>query len=252
MLEELVKLNIFAFLMVFARVGTIMAVLPGFAAQYVSTRIRLSLALVVSFVLTPVLAVNLPGPPDSVIVLFMLIGGEMVVGLFLGTIAIILVAALQVAGTLIALFAAMANALVQDPVAQQQSSIVSSFLTTGALVLIFATDSHHLYFAVIAESYNLFVPGAGVELSDMANMIARRVADSFALGFQLSIPFLLIAIVYYVGLGILGRLMPQLPVFFFGLPIQLSVQIAALMIVFSSIMLVFISRFQEAYLPFIG
>jgi len=96
------------------------------------------------------------------------------------------------------------------------------------------------------------MPGEGVATGDMALMLARRVADSFALGFQLSIPFLVFAMVYYIGLGILGRLMPQLPVFFFGLPVQVTVQLGALMIVFSSIMLVFLNHFQQGYAVFTG
>ncbi|PIW27849.1 MAG: hypothetical protein COW30_09335 [Rhodospirillales bacterium CG15_BIG_FIL_POST_REV_8_21_14_020_66_15] len=252
MLEELLKLNVFAFLLVLARVGAMMAILPGIAAAYVSARIRVALAVLVAVVMTPVLAESLPAPPASPWVLFLLIAGEIVVGLFLGGIAVILVGALQTAGTMIALFAAMANALIQDPIAEQQSSVIANLLTVAGLVMIFVTDSHHVYFAVVADSYNLFVPGEGVATGDMALMLARRVADSFALGFQLSIPFLVIAMVYYIGLGVLGRLMPQLPVFFFGLPVQLTVQIGALMIVFSSIMLVFLNHFQRGYAAFTG
>ncbi|MEQ9560001.1 MAG: flagellar biosynthetic protein FliR [Rhodospirillales bacterium] len=252
MLEELVKLNLFGFLLILSRVGAMMAILPGIAAAYVSARIRVVLAVLVALVMTPVLAENLPAPPDSPYVLFLLLAGEIIVGLFLGGIAVILISALQTAGSLVALFAAMANALVQDPVSQQQSSIIANFLTIGGLVMIFVTDSHHVYFTVVADSYGLFVPGEGVATGDMALMLARRVADSFALGFQLSIPFLVIAMVYYIGLGVLGRLMPQLPVFFFGLPVQLTVQLGALMIVFSSIMLVFLNHFQQGYAVFTG
>jgi flagellar biosynthetic protein FliR len=252
MLEELLKLNLFAFLLVLSRVGAMMSILPGIAAAYVSARFRVVLAVLVAFVMTPVLAESLPAPPESPYVLFLLLAGEIIVGLFLGGIAVILVSALQTAGTLIALFAAMANALVQDPVAQQQSSIIASMLTIGGLVMIFVTDSHHIYFMMVADSYTLFVPGEGVSTGDMALMLARRVGDSFALGFQLSIPFLVIAMVYYIGLGVLGRLMPQLPVFFFGLPVQLTVQLGALMVVFSSIMLVFLNHFQQGYAVFTG
>ena len=48
-----------------------------------------------------------------------------------------------------------------------------------------------------------------------------------------------------VGLGLLGRLMPQLPVFFFGLPVQITVQLWVLMLVLSGIMLVFTRRFAD-------
>ena len=53
---------------------------------------------------------------------------------------------------------------------------------------------------------------------DFADALGRQVADSFALGLQMSAPFVVIGLTYYIGLGLLGRLMPQLPVFFFGLP----------------------------------
>ena len=79
--------------------------------------------------MTPVLAANLPAPPESPYVLFLLLAGEIIVGLFLGGIAVILISALQTAGTLIALFAAMANALVQDSIAEQQSSVIANMLT---------------------------------------------------------------------------------------------------------------------------
>ena len=252
MLSELINLNLFAFLLILARVGALLSVLPGIAAAYVPVRVRMALAVVTAFTLTPVLAAGLPAPPASGLVLFLLLTGEIVVGLFLGGIAVVLVGALQTAGTMIALFASMANALVLDPVADQQSSIISGFLTVGGLALIFVSDSHHIYFQVIADSYNLFVPGQDVAVGDMALMLGRRTADSFALGFQLSIPILIIAMAYYIGLGVLGRLMPQMQVFFFGLPIQITVQIAALMIVFSSIMLVFLNNFRDGYAVFTG
>ena len=36
MLEELVKLNLFAFLLVLARVGAMLSIIPGIAAAYVN------------------------------------------------------------------------------------------------------------------------------------------------------------------------------------------------------------------------
>ena len=55
----------------------------------------------------------------------------------------------------------------------------------------------------------------------------------------------LVALTYYIGIGLLGRLMPAMPVFFVGLPIQLATQITVLMLTISSVMIVFLSKFQE-------
>ena len=55
MLEDILQLNIFAFLLVFARIGTAFFLLPGFSSIQVPVRMRLSLALAVSFLVTPAL-----------------------------------------------------------------------------------------------------------------------------------------------------------------------------------------------------
>jgi flagellar biosynthetic protein FliR len=75
--------------------------------------------------------------------------------------------------------------------------------------------------------------------------------DSFRLGVMLVSPLMITGITYYIGLGLLGRLMPQLPVFFFGLPIQITMQIAVLMMTLSTAMMVFLSRFEDAFSGFL-
>ncbi|MDA0998190.1 MAG: flagellar biosynthetic protein FliR, partial [Proteobacteria bacterium] len=128
----------------------------------------------------------------------------------------------------------------------------ASLLSTMAVVMMFVTDLHHLMLRALADSYTLFTPGGAPMVGDMTNLVARHVADAFALGLQLSAPMLLVALVYYIGLGILGRLMPTLQVFFFGLPFQISAQFWVLMVTLSGIMLEFMQRFGAAFVPFLA
>ena len=251
MLEELLRLNIFAFFLIFARIGTVIMLLPGFSAAYVSTRIRLGFALAVAFVVFPVLAPRLPLPPSAVSDLALMISGEIIVGGFYGLIMRIMIASLQTAGTIAALASSMANALVQDPVAEQQSSTISGFLLTIGVVLIFVSDTHHLMLRGLLQTYDMFEPGARLPFGDFADTIGREVAASFGLGLQLAAPFVVIGLTYYIGLGLLGRLMPQLPVFFFGLPLQISVQLLVFTITLSGIMLAFMQNFEMGVYRFI-
>jgi len=138
----------------------------------------------------------------------------------------------------------------EETIAEQQSSTVASFLLIMATVLIFTADMHHVMLRAIGDSYTLMEPGASLPMGDMVNIIGRRVADSFALGLRLSAPFVIVGLTYYIGLGLLGRLMPQLQVFFFGLPVQIGLQIWVLSITISGIMLVFLQEFEEAYQGF--
>jgi len=245
MLEQLLQLELFALAIVFIRIGTIMMFLPGFSAQFVSMRIRLALALAITFVVTPVLVDDLPVMPESPAAFGLLVLGEAAIGVFIGSLARAITAALQAAGVFTSLFSSLANALILDPIAEQQSATIGGFLSILGLVLVFVSDLHHLMLRALVDSYGLFAPGSLMSFGDATEMLARTVTDAFALGLKLSSPFLIVGLTYYVGIGVLGRLMPQLPVFFFGLPLQISIQIWVMALALSGMMLVFLQHFSE-------
>ncbi len=253
MLREFLAVNIFGFLLTFARVGTAMILLPGFSAAWVSVRTRAAIALAITFVSLPMVKAAWPPIPPSAIELILLFVGEIFIGVFIGSVGMILITALQAAGSFIALFSSMANALIRDPIAESQSALTAGFLTTTGIVMIFVTDSHHLMLKGVLSSYSLFQPGNGFFGGDVADVIARTVNDAVKIGLQLAAPFVVSALAYYAGLGLLNRLMPMLPIFFVGLPVQLIMQIAVLMITFSSIMMTFMmffdDRFRTLFLP---
>ena len=252
MLEELLSLNIFAFFVVFSRLGTAFSLLPGISAVYIPIRVRLAAGLIISFAVTPLLLADLPVRPSEPALLLVLIVGEVFIGVFFATIARIIVAALHIAGTFISYFASLANALVQDPVAQQQSSILSGFLTVIGITMMFVTDFYHVILRALVDSYSLFPPGEMLVIGDFARTITRHFSDAAIIAFKMSAPFLLVAMIYYIGLGILGRLMPQLQVFFFGLPVQVSIQIWVLALCLSGIMMVFMQTMGTVYRPYLA
>ncbi|MDA0306166.1 MAG: flagellar biosynthetic protein FliR [Proteobacteria bacterium] len=250
MLEELLSLNIFGFFLIFSRVGTAISVMPGFSASFFSARLRLGLALAICFVLTPILIAGLPVRPQAIPALALLILGEILIGAFIGSIGRIAISALQTAGTVIAYVSSMANALIQDPIAEQQSSTIASFLLTMGIVMVFVTDLHHDMLKAVIASYSLFPPGEPPPVGDFAENMGRRVADSFALGLRMAAPVVIVGLTYYIGLGLLGRLMPTLQVFFFGMPFQIGAQIWVLMVTLSGIMMVFLRNYGNVYQSF--
>ncbi len=252
MLSELLQLNLFAFFLVFFRVGTVMMLLPGFSAAYINIRMRLIIALGMTLMLTPLLLDILPVMPDSALALTLLIIAEVIIGLVIGLTMRILLGALQTAGTLIALVSSLANALIQDPIAEQQSSLLSAFLGTLGVVLLFVTDMHHQMIRAVVESYVLFQPGQSLPFDDFSELLSRRVADSFRLGVQLASPFIVISIIFNSGMGILGRLMPALPVFFFAMPLLTLTQIVLLGAALSTMLLYFLERFEDGMFVFLG
>jgi flagellar biosynthetic protein FliR len=244
--------EVFAVLFVFVRIGTAIAFLPGFSAAYVPMRLRLLLAVLLSLLVTPTLTGVLPAMPQSPAALAMLILGEATIGLFIGCVARVTFAALQIAGSYVALLSSFANALTQDPIVDQQSSTISGFFTTLGVVVLFAADLHHLMLRSLVDSYSVFLPQADMPVGDFSAAIARATADSFALGVQLAAPFVVVSLVCNVGMGLLSRLVPQLQVFFFGLPLQLALQICVMMLSISGIMLLFLNHFGLSVLASVG
>ncbi|MHA1600558.1 MAG: flagellar biosynthetic protein FliR, partial [Alphaproteobacteria bacterium] len=88
--------------------------------------------------------------------------------------------------------------------------------------------------------------------ADFADMVSRVVAKTFLLSFQIAAPFIAMGLIFFLGLGILGRLMPQMQVFFVAMPLQIAVGLAVLALVLPAVIRWFIGAFQESLLPFVA
>ena len=247
MLGSLLLEDVFAFMLVFTRLGSALLIMPGIGDGIVPPRIRLLLALLIAFSVTPVLSQGLPGMPDNVIVLFVLLFGEIVIGLLLGLLARLLVTALDVAGVIISFSISLANAQVFNPAMAAQGSLVGGLLTLLALVLIFVADLHHLMIMAIVDSYSLFPVGQLPPMGDAADMVARMVARSFLIGAQIAAPFIAIGLVFYLGMGLLARLMPQVQIFFIAIPMQIMLGMLIMAATLSAAMLYWMRQFQDTY-----
>ena len=245
MLERLLAADLIGFVLVFCRMGSAMMLLPGFGEAFVSPRIRLLLALAVTLVAAPVVATALPRFPAGVLPGAGVIITEMGVGLFLGAAARLMLSALQVAGSVIAVQTNMANAFTNDPVGAEQGAVTTGFLTTLGLVLVFATDLHHLMLTGLVESYAIFQPGNLPPLGDFSEAITRVIADSFRIGLQLAAPFVVIGILTNAGMGLLARLMPQIQIFFVAMPVQIALGFLVLTVTLSAGMGAFLDGYED-------
>ncbi|WP_119301958.1 flagellar biosynthetic protein FliR [Dongia deserti] len=251
-LEQLVTSNLFQFFLVFARLGSAIMLLPGFGEAYVSPRIRLVFALTVSLALMPMISDRLPLLPAGMGEFAGLLVMEIGIGLFFGMIARLILLGVQTAGSIISLQIGIASALVADPTTQQQAAVTGNFLLALTIVLIFATGLDHMTLKGLVGTYAIFPPGQIPPMSDVADHAARIVADSFAVAMAMTAPFLVYGIVFATALGLLARLMPTLQVFFIAMPAQLLAGFALMAIALTSMMLYFLSAYEERMSLFLG
>ncbi len=251
-LNALITGQIYAFLLVFCRVGAAIMVLPAFGGGTVTPRIRLLLSLVFSLVLMPVVYGLLPEIPTQPIPFAVLIAKEVLIGIFIGTIAQVILAAVNLAGLIVSHTMSLSSAFVFNPAALQQSTVVGTMFTMLAVVMLFTTNLHHLLILAVAHSYILFAPTEGVLLGDMAQTITQTLSHAFEVGLQLSAPFVIISLGIYFAMGVVARLVPQIQIFFLAIPLQILVGLTTLATVLSAAMLYFLVEFEAVMAPFAG
>ncbi len=251
MLLELASTEIYSFLLIFVRVGAALLIMPTFSEPFINTRIRLGIALLLTLVVTPVISPGLPPLKDDAISILLLLLGESFIGFFLGTVARIMMSALQTAGMSIAMMIGLANALTQDLTAEQQGSVLSSLLMTIGLLVIFALNLHHLLILAVVNSYQIFIPGEPILVEDFAFTVARVATESFKLGIQLAAPFIGLGLVFYSAMGIINRLMPSMQIFFVAIPLQVGMGLALMALSLPVLYGWFIEAFEAQMMQFL-
>jgi flagellar biosynthesis protein FliR len=231
-----------AFLLAFARIGAMVMLLPGIGEAGITPRMRLGAALALTIVILPLhrdaYRIDLAAAAPTVA----LLGGELLIGALLGATARLAIGALQVTGSIVAQQLGLGFVTAIDPTQGQQGAILGNFLTLTGVTLIFSTDLHYLAIAALDDSYTLFAPGELPFAGDMAAHITAGAAGAFRIGVQLAAPFLAFGLVFNLGLGILSRLIPQMQVFFVGMPVSILGGFVLLLVVVGTMMTTFLGH----------
>jgi flagellar biosynthetic protein FliR len=235
----------FVYLLLFSRIGAILMLMPALGEDMIPMRMRLSFALAFTLVLYPLLSPNMPAMPADVMAIIGLIFHELAIGIMLGAIARIVVMAAQVAGAVIAFQIGLSSAMAADPTQTGvQGAVFGSFLSFLGMVLIFATDLHHMALAATYDSYMVFPLDAPLMFDDAAQLALRTVAGAFSVGVQMSAPFIVFGLVFNLGAGILARLMPALQVYFLLMPANIIIGLVLFAILLMMMMGWYLSHFE--------
>lgn len=250
--QDFLVTGVFAYLVVFVRFGTAIMIMPGIGDSYVSARIRVLLAAAITFALFPVLFKFMPSEMPGTFGLVLLIMSEFVVGLFFGTIMRIFMSAVDTAGMVVSIQSGLGNAQVFNPQLAGQGSLIGAFLSVTAVVLLFATNLHHLLLMGMFESYEMFPVGALPDSGSMADLVARAVEASFTIGVKMAAPFIIIGILLYAMMGVLSRLMPQIQVFMIALPLQILVALITLSMVLYAMYSYWLGEYEQGMVYFLS
>ncbi|WP_068314556.1 flagellar biosynthetic protein FliR [Polycladidibacter hongkongensis] len=242
------------FFLVFARVGTMIMLVPVFGERAIPVRIRLIVALMLCYVLYPLVQPLYPlGELQQLPVLLRYLFLELVLGFFVGLGMRLIAYALQTAGAIIANQSGLAFAMGGDMTNfGEQGAMVGSFLAMLGTTLVLATNLHYVIIAGIHDSFTLFPPGRILPVGDMAHMAVDTVSHVFVIAAHIGAPFILFGLVFYFGLGLLNKLMPQLQIFFVAMPVAILAGFTLLMLLLSTLMGWYLQQYEAVLSPFLA
>lgn len=244
--------GIYGYFLALLRVGSAIAFMPGMGEGFITARVKAMLVLTLAFVVYQVVESSLPAFPQEPALLTLLIIKEVFIGLFIGLVGRFILGFLEIAGSIISFEMTLSNATIFNPSMRTQGSITGGLLVFSATVLIFVTDMHHMIIHALIDTYRIMPVSHDIILEDFSSSMAQLMQQTFVLAVQVSIPFLIIGTVFQVSLGLFNRLMPQIQIFFVGMPLQTLGGLFLLFITIGAILMRFLENFDEFYTSTLG
>lgn len=228
-MEELVP-AMSGYLLILTRVTAFFVTLPLFSYKAIPTTQRILFGALLAWAMVYTVEIPELEIDGSYILLVM---KEAIIGLAIGIIAFIIMAAIQVAGGFIDFQMGFAIANIIDPQTGAQSPLLGQFFNSMALLLLLALNAHHMLLDGIYYSYEFLPigeawPAFGSEL--FIDFVITTFVATFGIAFQMAAPVVATLFLVDLALGITARTVPQLNIFVVGFPIKISVSFVVLVI----------------------
>lgn len=217
-LEQLSSM-LYGYLMPFFRIGALFLTMPVIGTKVVPARTRLIAAMLIAFIVAPLLDVQFN---DVLFSLTMLgsIGAELLIGGTLGFVFQVVFQCFVLTGQLIAMKIGLGFASMNDPVNGVQTTVISQFYLVAATLLFVVFDGHLVLIELLIESFGAIPLGTYGAINFYE--VAKLGAWMFISALLMSIAILTALLLVNVAFGVMSRAAPQLNIFAVGFPFTLS------------------------------
>jgi flagellar biosynthetic protein FliR len=152
---------------------------------------------------------------------------ELLIGLALGTMASLGFHAIELGGRLLSLQMGLSLSAVFNPTSHENGTALDPFFSLLAGILFLALDLHVALVGVLAHSFEVLPIGGGWPAS-LFQLVANVTALALELGTRLVMPLALVLLLAELAIALLARAIPQINVFFLGLPLKILAGVALL------------------------
>lgn len=229
-----------------------MALLPGLGEAAAPAIVRIGLALSITILLMPELQPLMPAVPAAGLRMGLMIAGEVITGLWFGWVTRMIVLALPLCAQFIGYLIGLSNVLQPDAELGAQSGALGKLFEMTAPVILLVSGLYRLPLIALNGLFQLIPPGHMLPAADSTETAIHAVGAGFSLALQLASPFVVIGIVWHLAIGMAGRLVSRMQVYFVSLPGQILVGLTLLMITGTAMILAWREGTQAYFIALPG
>jgi flagellar biosynthetic protein FliR len=212
-----------------ARVTACLMTAPGFSSPRVSGRARLFLALLLSLLVEPLARERLAEAAASPLAAqAMVLLRETLIGAALGMVARVYLLAFEMATSAASTFMGLTAAFSPAAGSDEQMPTLSAAMDLAALMLIFASGLDAAMIRALVGSYASFGAPEAANAAAWLRLFLDSLRDATLIGLQIAGPILILSALLNLGLGVVSRFMPQVPIYFVSAPAMIGLGLAAL------------------------
>jgi flagellar biosynthetic protein FliR len=218
------------FLLVFFRIIAMVELTPLLSSSSIPQLAKIGFAFFVAAAAFPgVLASNYAIPSDAVDY-FLLVLGEVAIGLLIGFILNLIFSAFQLAGQFFSLQMGFGASEVFDPQSQVEIPLMGEFLSLIAMLVFIALAGTTKFLLVGVQSSfeHLRAVDLVTQREGIMSLLVNGLAGLFQSALQISYPILGTLLLVSVAMGLLAKAAPQMDILTMGFPVSIGVSFLVL------------------------
>lgn len=210
-----------AFALVLARIGATMTLLPGMGESEVPAVVRIGIALGITILLLPIVQPLMPPVPASGMTMGLMVGAEVLTGLWFGWVTRMIVLALPMGGQFIAYLLGISSVLQPDPELGAQSTALSKLFELATPMMILASGLYTLPLRGLVGLFQLIPPGQMLPSADGLQVAVNAVGTAFTLALRVASPFVVAGTLWHFAMGQISRVVSRVQIYFVAMPGQI-------------------------------
>jgi flagellar biosynthetic protein FliR len=195
-----------AYLLASVRIIAWLAVVPPFSGKTMPTMVKVVLSLGLAFAVVP----DGQAIPLGTVELLLNVGTQVLIGLAMGFVTYLLLAAISAAGSLIDVFGGFSVAQGFDPLGMNTNTVFGKFHQMLAVVLLFVTGGHLMVIGGLLRTFHFLPLGTTPDWSGAPEVLMRAFDLFFVTAVQIALPMIAVLFLADIGLALLTKVAPQL------------------------------------------